>query len=645
MIRLDLPSISDDELPYVSIVVPTQNRHHFFELVIRNWNAIDYPRNKLEMIILDSSDSPYTKQLPTGIHYTHTKKKLTIGKKRNSLVSRANYNYIVHMDDDDWYPAESVVCRIRTMLHERKECFGCQTVNCLDLVSNQMFEAVDKSVNKAVITVSESTMAYTKKFWNAQKWDDQSTITECLPFIKGRIDSICTAPSSFIVMQLSHDTNTVNRRVHQTSLSTQLNSNIFQKSLSVYDSAIFNKIRSVIIMNIKGYKEAVEAINNNADYNQLSDSLKSNPLIVEYRRRTMPAKSTSSGKDIVYYCGPGQLFNFSCEWCPDSNQLGGSEEAVIGITTLLAQRGYNVTVYCVLCGSPDFYNGVRYEHHYTWNPLDKQDVTIIWRDPTNLNQQINSTKLLLDLHDVIPIEVISQVPKSTVIMTKSAFHNQICAPIMTDFIPNGIRLNVQVQPKPKTKGLMVCTSSPDRCLVALLRMMPLIRAKIPHAEIHWAYGFKSGISHGGMEENPITAEWVSIQKELIKNTPGFKDLGRLSQSEINELYSRADLFIYPTRFPEIDCISLTKAMAAGCIPIVTPSGAMADKIGSDKQFSNDHFKIDYSLEPGKQFDEFVEVTIHILSNSDKFDRNLIKKKAEEYSIEKVVDKWIEKFND
>ena len=35
--------------------------------------------------------------------------------------------------------------------------------------------------------------------------------------------------------------------------------------------------------------------------------------------------------------------------------------------------------------------------------------------------------------------------------------------------------------------------------------------------------------------------------------------------------------MYPTTFPEIDCISLTKALAAGCIPITSASGALNEK--------------------------------------------------------------------
>ena len=54
-----------------------------------------------------------------------------------------------------------------------------------------------------------------------------------------------------------------------------------------------------------------------------------------------------------------------------------------------------------------------------------------------------------------------------------------------------------------------------------MRALPLIREEVPDAEIHWAYGFRSGINDGGMETNPITKKWVEESKELIKNTPGF----------------------------------------------------------------------------------------------------------------------------
>lgn len=632
MIKLELPPISDDELPYVSIVVPTRNRHHFFDLLMRNWESIDYPRNKLEMIIIDDSDKKFNGRFPIGVNYNYVKRSLTLGQKRNMLCEYASHDYIVHMDDDDWYPKESVVCRIRTMLATKKECFGCQKVQCLDLISNQMFEAYD-----TIFTVSESTMAYTRKFWSTQKWDNKSTSGECLPFINGRIDQICTAPSSFIVVQFSHTSNTINRHVRQETLMSQLNSDSFQEDLTLYDSTLFNKIRASVIIRIKDYKEALDAINKGIDFDTLSDSLKSNPLILEFKRRSVKTKTTSSGKDIVYYCGPGHTLNFSHEWNPEESQIGGSEEAVINITTQLAKHGYNVTVYCVLKGQPSIYDGVKYDHYRNWEPLSKQDITIIWRDPSNCLLNINSSKIFLDLHDTIPIK---EIPENVKILVKSKFHASLIN-YNSIVIPNGIK---KINYDTKKKGMMLCTSSPDRCLVGLLKMLPIIRKKIPYAEIHWAYGFKSGISKGGMETNPVSSEWVKIQKKKISETEGFVDYGHLSISEVEELYKQADIFIYPTYFPEIDCVSLSKAMSAGCIPIVSSSGSLSEKIGSSKQICKmQSDTIDYSLSSGKDFDDFIKAVIYILSN-DIYSREDIINKSKDYELENVIKMWIDIIN-
>jgi glycosyltransferase involved in cell wall biosynthesis len=230
-------------------------------------------------------------------------------------------------------------------------------------------------------------------------------------------------------------------------------------------------------------------------------------------------------------------------------------------------------------------------------------------------------------------------------MTKSNYHSAIIKQPRAISIPNGIYpgdVTNSTITNSKIMNLMVCTSSPDRCIRALLRALPLIRLEVPNAEIHWAYGFKAGITEGGMENDPRTKEWVKESKELIKKTPGFVDLGRLSQSEVNELYRKADVFIYPTRFPEIDCISLSKAMSYGCIPIVTPSGAMAEKIGTTGQMAkSESFGIDYSLEDGPEFTNFVKSVIDILKKP-RINREIISSIAnEKYSWDSVCKKWIE----
>ena len=60
------------------------------------------------------------------------------------------------------------------------------------------------------------------------------------------------------------------------------------------------------------------------------------------------------------------------------------------------------------------------------------------------------------------------------------------------------------------------------------------------------------------------------QKEM--NEAGIEMLGKLTQAEVGKLYQRASILAYPTECAEIDCISVRKAQAAGCLPVVTDFG-------------------------------------------------------------------------
>src|SRR5712692_8826385 len=88
------------------------------------------------------------------------------------------------------------------------------------------------------------------------------------------------------------------------------------------------------------------------------------------RRTTKYLKRTSSGNDLVIYCGQTPY-----QWDPDpSNVLGGSEEAVINLTRELVKLDWNVTVYGSCGHKPLVDVGVTYCPFWEFNPWDKQDV-------------------------------------------------------------------------------------------------------------------------------------------------------------------------------------------------------------------------------------------------------------------------------
>ena len=105
--------IYDDDLPNVSILMPTYNRRDFLPLILINIVNMDYPKNKLELVIYDdhptnplfiNNDEINLAQRQTEIRIKYiynTARHLSIGEKRNKLVKASSYNICINMDDDD----------------------------------------------------------------------------------------------------------------------------------------------------------------------------------------------------------------------------------------------------------------------------------------------------------------------------------------------------------------------------------------------------------------------------------------------------------------------------------------------------------------------------------------------------------------
>lgn len=728
-IKLNLPSIEDKEYPKISIVTPLYNRYNFVMLMIRNYEAINYPRHKIEWVILDDSDCKdfhkndkydlrvllnYIKNkngevnekfneeeffkkngeklFVPNIKYFKLDKHVPLGKKRNLLGKLSLGEYIVHMDDDDFYPALSVVSRIRTLLmfeKNYKEDFmvGCSKVNCFDLISHAEFEAYDSDEYGCAKTISESTMAYSKRFFNKQSFNDNDTMTECLNFMKDRYSFVVRMPSSFVVTQLSHNSNITNRRMNENNYTN----NYFLKSLNAYDDALITELKAKVLAKIELYRKILSIVytKDAQQFFKEYDSKKcedpdkklilSNPMIIDFRKNLLDLRSKKHEKGlkrICYYCGPGEYYRFTSTWSPNSKIIGGSEESVINLSNELKKYGYSVDIYAVLDDNFDYIsfnkdsrkdsrndNGViNYYPYWEWIPEEYYDVCIIWRDPTNCKKEINASLILLDLHDYIENrDTFKGLPEKVKIMAKSEFHRNNIKKFVKNnneivVIPNGIKpfdeeiVNKKINEEKKVIKL-VCTSSPDRCLIALLNLSEKIKKEIKDKiiKIYWAYGFKSGINQGGLEVsvNPVVINYLKEVKEKMNVQENFINLDRLSQKEINDLYLDCDYYVYGTFFPEIDCISMSKAISAGCIPIVTPVGALKEKIlKNDIELINEEEileKLKYSLDKsvsGELFEKWSDKIISSIKNEEKFDKSLKEKIDKNYSIQVVGEKWL-----
>jgi len=202
---LKLPKFSYKELPHVSIVTITYNRKAIFPMAVRNWELFEYPRDKLEWIIVDDSEdgTTLTDILPKSqqIKYfkLQTTGRLSIGQKRNFGVEQASHEYIAFMDDDDYYYPLSIYARMAILLkYPQYDLVGVTNLDIYDVVDD--FCAKINSPH-----VSEASMAFRKSFWKEQNFPNKfNTLGEGYPFTKNRRHRIIKMPSCFNIIALTH---------------------------------------------------------------------------------------------------------------------------------------------------------------------------------------------------------------------------------------------------------------------------------------------------------------------------------------------------------------------------------------------------------------------------------------------------------
>lgn len=385
---------------------------------------------------------------------------------------------------------------------------------------------------------------------------------------------------------------------------------------------------------------------------KVPSELRSHPAISVIRNVNF-IKETSTGKDLVIYCG-----STIEQWNPETfktKMVGGSEEAVIHLAREYAKLGWNVTVYNN-CGHKELRSGgVLYVPFWQFNYRDKQDVVIIWRTPKVLEAEINAPKIFVDMHDVVSDGEFTEnrLKRVTKVMVKSQFHRSLF-PSIPDakiaVIPNGL----EIYPDPTIKKdpyLIINTSSPDRSMDVLPKLFKEIKKQVPKAKFHWAYGWEGFINAHRNDAKKM--QWMEDTKKEIK-AAGIVDLGRITQQEVGKLYQKASFFAYPTEFAEIDCISVKKAQKAACLPITTDFGALSESVmwgamvhsKKTKDDWNRPYQFHFGLEDEGVQKDWVDTVVFLLK--EKRDMYKSSQVAREHLLTKfewptVAAQWVKEF--
>ena len=215
----------DDTLPSVSVVTLTHNRTKFFNLAILNFNNIDYPKDKLEWIVYDTSNSDncVESMLPKkeireskyNINYVYDNIIESIGVSRNKAIDLCSNDVIVFMDDDDYYPDTSVKNRVVHLIRDPAiDIVGCRFIGTFEI--NKYISYIDSPNLYGSFTkhLRVASLAFRRKLLNKfQPFCEDSSINELNQVLSSCSTSIKEISWENTIISLTHTQNTTHRIV------------------------------------------------------------------------------------------------------------------------------------------------------------------------------------------------------------------------------------------------------------------------------------------------------------------------------------------------------------------------------------------------------------------------------------------------
>lgn len=200
----------NNSYPFVSVICPTYNRRSFLIYLIHQYDYQTYPKDRMELIIIDDSPENNSDIIPVrdDIRYIYLEEKIILSEKRNMLNNEAKGDIIVCFDDDDYYAPDRVEHAVEKLTKNNADLAGSSVLHIYFPELEQIYEYGPYGDNHA----TNGTMAYTKKYCEKHKYASDKKVAEEGSFTENFKEKLIQLDPKKVMLCISHHENTVNKR-------------------------------------------------------------------------------------------------------------------------------------------------------------------------------------------------------------------------------------------------------------------------------------------------------------------------------------------------------------------------------------------------------------------------------------------------
>jgi glycosyltransferase involved in cell wall biosynthesis len=197
--------------PFVSVCTPTFNRRPFIEHMVKCFKHQDYPKDRMEWIIIDDGTDKI-EDLVCGIkqvRYFKYDQKMNLGAKRNLMHQKSKGQILVYMDDDDYYPPKRVSHAVEMLQsHPEALCAGSSEIYIYFKHIQKVYQFGPYGQNHA----TAGTFAFKRKLLNDHKYEDNASLAEEKAFLKDYTVPFVQLDPLKTILVFSHEHNTFDKK-------------------------------------------------------------------------------------------------------------------------------------------------------------------------------------------------------------------------------------------------------------------------------------------------------------------------------------------------------------------------------------------------------------------------------------------------